>query len=299
MRLTVLGGGFGLYGYMPALFKSSHFTVMLPIRYQEKISARHDIAHFYNRIEWVNSDEACLEGCQGVIIALPPTQQSIWVKKCLSYSGISHFLLEKPAATTPILASDLINDLKKSGKNFRIAYNFRYTDWGKAILHHAMGVESITWNFQAHHYDKNIKVWKRQHQEGGGALRFYGIHLIAFLAELGYSDVSYSEIKAREDNEAEIWHAKLIGADLPPCTLTVNSHNKDAQFVIKASNGQSYSFLHPFQSIQQQTNLNGMDQRIPFLMESISDLFFNEKNYHPWYGQANLLWNKIEQRTLF
>lgn len=298
MRIAVLGGGFGLYGYMPALFASSDFTVILPTRYQEKLKQRNEITHFYNRVEWMNSDVDLLEHCEGIIIALPPEQQVRWVKKCLTYKTISHILLEKPVAITPILSTDLINEIESSGKKFCIAYNFRYTDWGKAILRHVPSIESITWNFQAHHYAQNVKNWKRLHQEGGGALRFYGIHVIALLAELGYSDVSYSEIKAAKKNEAEIWHARLLADDLSPCIVTINSNNKEAQFVIKGNNAQNYSFLHPFQ-IQSQTKNNKIDQRIPFLIEGIIDLFFNEKKDYACYRRTHLLWNKIEQRTLF
>lgn len=299
MRLGILGGGFGLYGYLPALFKAGDFTVLLPATYQAKFKQRNDISHFFNRIEWVDNDDDLLAACEAVIIALPPKQQVIRVKNCLAYNAIRHILLEKPVATTPILATDLMRHLESSGKKFGIGYNFRYTDWGKTILNNALSIEHITWNFQAHHYANNTKTWKRHYLEGGGALRFYGIHLIAFLAELGYSDVFYSEIKAAKANEAEIWNATLVGAGLLPCRLSINSNHKDTQFIIKDYSGNHYLLIHPFQTLQPLADDNGLDHRIPFLIDIIKDLFFNEKIDYEVYRKTNLLWNKIEQRTLW
>jgi len=48
-----------------------------------------------------------------------------------------------------------------------------------------------TWHsykqLKADHFKNNKDNWKRDHKQGGGPLRFYGIHLIAVLAELGYT----------------------------------------------------------------------------------------------------------------
>ncbi len=297
MKITILGRGFGLYGYLPALFKAGNFTIILPIAYQEQFKIRKDIASFYNGIEWVNQGENILELCEGVIIALPPIQQYMWVKKCLNYERISHILLEKPVAVSPLLANKLLDNLKVAGKKFRIAYNFRYTDWGQSMLCHAEGVKNIFWDFQANHYMKNIQTWKRLHEQGGGALRFYGIHLIALLSELGYNNVSYSEVKFKE-NEVENWEAELTGVNLSPCTLSVASNSKHTRFWIQDADDKIHSISSPFQTIQQKKEIV-MDERIPFLTKCLSDLFHKSHSHCEWYRKANLLWENVENRTLF
>lgn len=296
MKVLILGSGFGLYGYLPALSKFKNVNIILPDRYKERLSQRPDIASFYNRIEWFDNRTNMLELCEGLIIALPPVQQLLWVKKALQYKNISHLLLEKPLAPTPDLAMNLISDLEISKKKFKIGYNFRYTYWGKDILRHIMGIKRIIWKFEAYHYKKNIQTWKRLHKEGGGALRFYGIHLIALLSELGYCDVSYSKIEGKE-YEAEIWNAKLLKVDLPPCIVTVATNSKENIFQVIDINGHIITLSDPFQAATP-CEFTFLDHRIPYLVKLLKDLFFEEKFDDDWYKVTNFLWNQIEQRTL-
>lgn len=297
MKITILGGGFGLYGYLPALCKINNLHIFLPKRYQKHFQQREDLKTFYEQVEWVSEGVNLLENCEGIIIALPPRQQIIYVNKCLNYKHISHLLLEKPVAITPSLAIGLISDLKKSGKKFRIAYNFRYTNWGEMMLASRVGIKNIYWSFQAHHYAKNIQTWKRLHEEGGGALRFYGIHLIALLTELGYDSVSYSEINAKQPNEAESWEAEITGKNLSTCLLKLTTNSRNTNFLVKDSENHNFSFLNPFQTFS--TNMvRSSDYRIPFLTKLLKDLFCNEKKYYEWYETTNQLWNCIEQKVL-
>lgn len=298
MKVLILGGGFGLYGYLPALSELEGVSIILPSRYKERLKQRDDINSFYNMIEWIDNGENLLELCEGLIIAVPPTQQFLWVKRCLYYKNITHLLLEKPLASTPSLALDLMRELECSGKKFRIAYNFRHTCWGESTLRHAKGIKSITWNFQAHHYKQNIQTWKRRYSEGGGALRFYGIHLIALLSELGYTDVCYSKIEAKEQHEAEIWSAGVTRADhLSPCVINIATNSKETVFQLSDNNGHIISLLDPFQT-KLPSEATSMDQRIPYLTKILHDLFYGEKYYYDWYGTTNLLWHTIEQRIL-
>lgn len=297
MKVLILGSGFGLYGYLPALSRFKNVSVLLPDHYKKRLSQRPDIASFYDRIEWLDNWNDMLKLCEGLIIALSPTQQLLWVKKALQYKNISHLLLEKPLAPTPNLAMNLMSDLEISGKKFKIGYNFRYTHWGGDILRQMKGIKSVTWKFQAHHYKQNIQTWKRLHNEGGGALRFYGIHLIALLSELGYRDVSYSKIKGKECGEAEIWNAQLSRIDLPPCVITIATNSKENIFQVIDINGHSIALSDPFQTTRPR-KVTLIDQRIPYLVKLLKALFFEEKFDNTWYTVTNLLWNDIEQRTL-
>lgn len=297
MNVVILGSGFGLYGYLPALSSIKNVKIFLLSRYKNQVCKRLDINFYFNTIKWVDDDEILLELADAVIIALTPAQQYIWIKKCLTYQNINYILCEKPLATTPDLANDVLIDLVTSRKKFRIAYNFRYTEWGKNVLETLKNIENITWNFQAHHYEKNIQNWKRQHKDGGGALRFYGIHLIALLSELGYNNTAYSEIKTNKKNEAETWSAEIIGDNLIDCTVNISTNSPETRFVIKDSKGQAYSLLHPFQTSLSDKE-DKYDQRIPFLTKSLLDLFYHTEHYCKWYEHTHLLWKNIEERTL-
>lgn len=298
MNVTIIGGGFGLYGYVPALIKCKNFKVFLPTRYQEKFSLRKDLACFNHLVYWINNDEDLLKICQGVIIALPPKEQYLWIIKCLYYKHITHMLLEKPLSINPVLSTKIINELIYSKVKFRIAYNFRFTKWGESIRFSQSGLKNFTWNFQAHHYKFNMKNWKRYHALGGGALRFYGIHFIAFLSELGYTDVCFSELKSSKKYEAESWHSQLKGDGLLTCTVNICSNSKETNFVIQDKNELNHFQLHPFENTLQQNGKN-CDERIPYLMESLFDLFHRDQEqlYLEWYKHTNVLWYNIEQWT--
>ncbi|OJW47805.1 MAG: hypothetical protein BGO67_09160 [Alphaproteobacteria bacterium 41-28] len=297
VKIAIVGGGFGLYGYLPALLQIPNATPILQTRYQERLKARTDISQFYNDIEWVSDDDALLETSEGIIIALPPMEQYMWAKKCLGFKNISLMLLEKPLAPNPILANELLNDLESSGKKFRLGYNFRYTLWGQDILKNAKSIESIVWNFRAHHYTQNVQTWKRQHDDGGGAIRFYGIHLIALLAELGYNDASYSEVNEKQENEIESWDTELVGSGLPPCRISVASNSDNTKFIVRDGNGHVYSLLQPFQTLLTRKDAL-MDQRIPFLTQGLQDMLSKDQFFYDWYHKTNLLWSNIEKRTL-
>ncbi len=297
MNVVILGSGFGLYGYLPALSNIKNITIFLLSRYKTQFYKRPDINLYFDTIQWVDDVETLLKLANTLIIALTPAQQYFWIKKCLSYQNINYIFCEKPLATTPDLANDLFENLVISGKKFRIAYNFRYTDWGWKILNSFKNIGSITWNFQAHHYKKNIQNWKRQHTDGGGALRFYGIHLIALFSELGYNNTSYSEIKNNKKNEAESWCAEITGDNLTNCKLNISTNSPETSFIIEESNGQIYSLLHPFQTNSMDKE-SIFDQRIPFITKALIDLFGHPENYYGWYKHTNRLWKNIEERTL-
>lgn len=299
MNVTIIGGGFGLYGYLPALIKCKDFNVFLPIRYQKRVRLRKDIACLYHLIHWVNDDdEELLKLSQGVIIALPPKEQYFWIKKCLYYKHITHMLLEKPIAINPVLSKKIINELIYSKIKFRVAYNFRFTEWGESIRFCQSGLKKLTWNFQAHHYKYNIKNWKRYHALGGGALRFYGIHFIAFLSELGYTNVCFSQLALSKKSEAESWCAKFKGDGLSVCMVNICSNSRETNFVIQYKNESNHFLLHPFENTLLQDGANS-DQRVPYLMQSIFDLFYGDQDlpYFKWYKHTNLLWHNIEQWT--
>jgi predicted dehydrogenase len=297
MNIGIVGGGFGLYGYLPALMQIPDTTVTLPARYKAFVKERDDINCFYNEINWVEDDSALLKSSEGVVIATPPAQQVVIAMNCLSYDNISHMFLEKPLAASPSAAVDLLEALETSGKKFRLGYNFRLTDWGQALRTQAGGLKELMWTFQAHHYVHQLQNWKRDHTQGGGALRFYGIHVIALLAELGYTDVSYSEIMAEHQHEAETWHAELTGDNLVPCKISVASNCHEVGFTLIDGNGKIHNRTQPFELTEQQKT-TGKDQRISVLIKGLVELLDDEQQYYEWYRSANALWANIEKRTV-
>lgn len=296
-KVAIFGRGFGLYGYLPALSQIQDTKIILPSTYQEILKSRNDICEFYNIIKWEDSEEVILETCDCVVIALPPKQQNFFVKKCFEHNNIKHIFLEKPLSFSPNSAKKLLSALKFCGKKFHIGYNFRYTNWGKDLLNNPQNLKNISWNFCANHYQKNLKTWKRKHNLGGGALRFYGIHLIALLAEIGYSKTSFSKMQSSQKNEVESWEAEFIGDNLKPCQISINSKSNKTNFIISKIDEETISLNNPFQSSPVSID-SSKDQRIPYLKSGILDLFNNETNNLKLYYKVNSLWQNIEQKSL-
>lgn len=233
-----MGAGFGLYGYLPALVKGLGQPVVLPREYRAEVEARAELRNCLSRIEWAESTASAIASSDGVIVAVPPLLQPSIVKDCLRAGRPKRLVLEKPLATTPSASIELLAALRSSKLQFRIGYNLRFTAWF-ANLQRAMalvdGQLAIGWKFMAHHFQHDLSNWKRKESEGGGVLRFYGIHLIALLAELGYREISISRILGGRD-EPERWCAQFVGHELPPCRIEVDSKSRTPAFTIKVEN---------------------------------------------------------------
>lgn len=297
MITTIFGGGFGLYGYLPALIQLQKSHIILAARYQEYLKSRNDVGSYHNMIEWESNEEVILKSCDAVILALAPRQQHIIAKKCIGYKNITHIFLEKPLSFSPLSSQQLLSNLKSCGKKFHIGYNFRYTNWGQDLLKNPQNLNTISWNFRAHHYTNNIQTWKKEHENGGGALRYYAIHLIALLAEIGYNDATYSQIVSTQKGEVESWNAELTGDNLHSCKISVDSNSDETNFTVTQLNGDNLYFSQPFQTLNPSPYPN-LDQRISFLKSGLYD-FFQESSYFNWYDKVNLLWNRIEQKSSF
>ncbi len=294
MKVTIIGGGFGLYGYLPALIDSCRVDVILPARYKERLQDRADIRHYIEKIEWMDDEGALLTQCDGAVVAQQPARQVEWVERCLAHKNISYLFLEKPLAPSPDSSISLLDTLQASGKKFRIGFNFRYMPWGKDLLRDKAGIKNVVWTFHAHHYAKNVDTWKRQHGAGGGALRFYGIHVVALLAEIGYDAAQFSKIGAQNDGEADSWEAEITGPGLPPCHVLVDSRKDENKFIIEGMDNKT-ELSGPFATLPQ----DGVkDQRIPLLTEGLLDLFSGPEIYYDWYSRSNKLWHSIEEKTL-
>ena len=238
--VAILGSGFGLYGYLPALALSGATPILLPARYQERFVQRPELARFANNIVWTPDEDSALRSANGVVLALCPNMQCTRLADCLNYSNIQYLLLEKPLAPNPTSAADWHAKLVASGKTFRLAYMFRFLDWAE-ILHafcadsSGAGRVTIRWHFLAHHVRFAVDTWKRRHSLGGGAIRFYGIHLIALLAELGYSEAAYSSSNGMDSDEVNHWQAIFTGSDLPDCEIDLDCAASESLFSVSGN----------------------------------------------------------------
>lgn len=280
--------------------------VVLPQKYRFKILARPELKEFASGIEWVENEETALARASGVVIAVPPVYQPEIIARCLQLPRLNYLLVEKPLATSPSLADQTLDLLLKSKKTFRIAYSFLGTSWCNTLrlrehTRHDKHI-SIAWQFMAHHFRHGLHNWKRLHAQGGGVLRFFGIHLVALLSMSGYDEVVQSVLCGGSADEPESWTATLSGPGLLPCKIIIHSRSHEAAFTIDVDSSQGKSELltlvEPFE-LESSGNATGLDSRMHVLVTLLKTLKKDDSYFYNLYKNMNHLWTKIEAASVF
>ncbi len=295
---TIIGAGFGLYGYMPALLNRFDDKVLLPEPYRIRFESRPELQYCAPRIQWCTEEEA-LRRANGVVIAVPPAAQLALMDEIVSAHGASNLIIEKPMAPTPLDAEHLLAKLVASAKRFRVGYTFLYTNWFRDLfgrIDQSSGKFRIDWNFCAHHLQNNLQTWKRFHSMGGGVLRFYGVHLLAVLAALGYDEVIRSMLVWRDENQPVQWTAQFSGRNRPNCDVSVQIDSALTEFQVNVEGNDSYNFFRftgqsPFSL---RNNDDQGDERIHALESLISSFNEDDVRYVRLYAATNNLWKKAE-----
>lgn len=287
---AIRGSGFGLYGYLPALVGCGQ-RVALPERYRARFAERPELAPFAGEIQWAKDEASALEQADGAALALRPGDQAEWVAHCLSLPRVERLILEKPLAPSPDESARLFQSLLRSGKNFRIGYVFRETPWGRRFLQ-AGGAKSISWNFTAHHFRADLRNWKRSHVAGGGPIRFFGIQLVALLAEAGYREVLSSSGTGGGLEELETWEARFAGPGLPECRVEVRTRSP-----IEALRVEGLADLRePFETESAAGGPGALDRRVPILGAVCRSLWEPGDAPYGWYGATLDLWRAVEEK---
>jgi predicted dehydrogenase len=270
--------------------------VALPETYRPTLLARPELAPLAGRVTWFSDEKAVLAAATAVAIARRPADQEALLARILLESRIERLLLEKPLARTPAAAAAMQEKLERSGKAWRIGYTFRFTPWARQLrrlLSHTAGL-SLLWAFRAHHFAHGRATWKRRHADGGGAVRFYGIQVLALLAECGYRDVLASDAYESARDEISAWRARVAGPSLPTCTVAIDSNAAASRFVVEAEGPDAVqiSLSDPFEQVA--APAHGADRRVALIAEIVRSLWNNAEALPPWYESVIELWRKAE-----
>lgn len=258
-KLLILGGGFGLYGYLPAALKAN-WDISTLERYRTSLYGRKELDNFANQISFMQEADIDLDLFDGVVIARNPSEQLKFVEQASRYEG--HFYLEKPIGATLKSSLDLLKLLELRKSSFSIAYLFRYLDWYKKIFSCGDDLYNLSINWKVP--QPKMNSWKIEESLGGGLLSYYGIHLLALVAELNC-----------EVENLDLWYKTDI--------LKIESNKSPRNFQIELSTAESPKFevnlvtqgdiykwtgASPFGSIP----ISGIsDPRIPALTEYLSE----------------------------
>jgi predicted dehydrogenase len=296
VNVAILGSGFGLYGYLPAL-RALSCRLVLAERYRATIERRGELSQLAGHISFVADENEAIDLADALVVARRPADQDGLIPSLLHRKNLQRLLLEKPLAPNPTAALRLCDQIEASGKIVRIGYLFGYTGWGRELIARAAELRGdlhIRWRFRAHHYAAGQSNWKRAEAEGGGALRFYGIQLIRLLATLGFDQVEVSRLKAARPGEAESWHATLASRKGARCIIELESNAAQTLFAVTApALGITVSRQDPFEAAPD----NG-DRRVPHLVSLCREFLSAETTTDPLDRKAIALWQAIEDVTV-
>jgi predicted dehydrogenase len=305
----ILGSGFGLYGYLPAVVFNSNSSVILLEQYKTKYEARPELLEFSKNILWLDKG-SLFEQSDTLVVCLSPEGQFSYVKEALAYPNIRWLVMEKPLAVDPKQANELLNLVTASGKHYRIGYNFQYTNWGVNLLKTLNSSIpqhiKITWHFLANHYSKDIHIWKRYSSQGGGIIRFYGIHLIALLALMESNKVLSSVTSSYSSDEMYKWKAQFEINSIHTIDIELNSFASDNKFTVSTEDNEhkiSTEILanlnDPFDEYA--LNRNNQDRRVDVIRRILNSLYIDNQQlyWNKLYEKVNHLWETVENINIF
>ena len=262
------------------------------------LEKRPELCRYLSKVYLAESEVAALESCDSVVVAVPPQIQFEIVSKCLQYNNIMRYYLEKPLAVTPDDGNILINNLYLRGRDLSIGFILSTLQVFEKIDFSATRNNQnfeLHWEFYAHHFSHNLDTWKRRHSDGGGVLRFYGIHLIALLVKKGYSHVEKSTLIGG-DNEPYLWRANFSGNGLKRIGVSLNSKSKLNRFDLMLNNLEIFSYQTPFSSVSDDSDL---DPRVSLLTKTINSNFEDQQITEQFNRNIISLWEKVEVVTEF
>ena len=288
---TVVGAGFGIYGYLPALVECFGEDVILPREYEGVVAARPELARYRARIRWASDIAAALAQASGAVIAVRPASQPDVVARCCRLPNLERLVLEKPVAADPAGAAGVLRALAQGGKRYRIGYTFLDTAWCRELAWPEEEVR-IDWAFMAHHFAHGKETWKRVHSLGGGPLRFYGIHLLALLAQEGYEDVDECVLDGEAPDQPSAWRARFSGPGLPDCRVRVDTRSHATAFSIAGGDRARVELGDPF-ALAPNTPDDG-DRRVPVLASLLRRFDDPDPPYYETYLRTHRLWQATE-----
>jgi hypothetical protein len=257
--IGIIGGGFGLYGWLPALcqFYPKKY-ILICDRHKEKFDKRPELQQYKDRIIWSNNDFNVIQQCNLLILAIPPDQVYQYKDLIIHSKNIDSLIVEKPICETPEKSEEFIKDIEAHNIKICSSYLFLYTDWVKNLNPNKL--YSILW---VKGNPNQINSWKHNPKVGGNEI-FYKIHLLALEAQYNIE-------------------TKFIYSDIPEIDKLIILNITDSKV--------EFSGL-PFKSQN-----NEEDNRIPALKQLLYDFENNYEKINKIMKNINQLWKQIKQKS--
>ncbi len=298
-KVIIYGSGFGLYGYLPSIAKKDNIEIFLHKKYKDIFNSRKELEDYGNKICWYDDESYTVNKIDTAVLALRPKDQDSKIRYLLDKSNIKNYLLEKPLSIDPHQSIELLSLLKEKKVNFSVGYLFQYTSWGKDLItssNKSTDNYFLKWKFHAYHFAYEVKSWKREDDQGGGIIRFYGIQLIALLSQIKFNNLLESKITYK-DNSSFRWEAKFSNENKSTFALELDSLSPKKEFSIskfrsKKSNELVFVLEDPFENIENSKS----DRRVKFISDSLNNLS-QSKSFFALNEDVINLWKEVEQNS--
>jgi predicted dehydrogenase len=283
--IGIIGGKFGIYGWLSAILKSGYSkSIALETRHMEEFTKYNWLVKHTDQIVWVDSPYDVITLSENLVLAIPPDQTFDYLES-ICKAGIKTLIVEKPICETPEKAFAFITAVEASGIVMFSSFLFLFTNWYIELADKLFKMDKneivvIDWFFKADHFKNNKENWKRYHKQGGGPLRFYGIHLIALMADLGYRP--YKQTIDYDSCYTGVW----ISDQGPDIITRINCRADNDRFEIKGI----VNVEHPFDDVY----LN-LDNRIPYI-EKLLEVYNLNQDYLVKHTKKTInLWQQVEE----
>jgi hypothetical protein len=282
MNTLILGSGFGIYGYLPAVYKLSK-KIFLKEKYKKKIHKRYELNRFLKKIVWYKEKNIDFKKINYLIIAQNPKKQDQNIRKLAKKLMPKHVFLEKPISNNPINSIKLIRFLEKIKLKFSVGYLFKYLSWYDYVKYNISSKQTfrISWHIK---FNMKNNSWKNTHHSGGGLMRFYAIHFIRIFYDLKF--LRLNEIKIKKN----FCYFEVLDIDDNKIILNIK-FSKVNKFYIKHNKKICFSSINPF---LKRINKK-LDPRIVLLNSYIKDQINNNKFNYEYEKKFICFWNKIEK----
>lgn len=297
---TIFGGGFGLYGYLSALKEIGFSRFIINKRHKEMMQNHKRLSAYVTYCIFADDIEMISLISDLVVVAVYPRQQGDLVRSLSISNPTRPLLLEKPLGVDPAESEDLVRFLKLNHIKFNCNYIFLYTTWFQKILKQHSEYRSIRieWSFRAHHFLNDVDTWKRVPSEGGGVIRYYGIHLIYIASVIGFFSVTSSKVIVDTSGEELSWECTLQDASGRQLLIYLHTCSPDQVFSISCDENSIVNLYDPFD--MDEPKISNLDRRHDLIKKHI--LFSLGNALGTKYAdelEAILLWKNIELRHYF
>ena len=305
MYFGIIGGGFGVYGWLSALSYFKDLKIGTLKKYKNNLLNKTDIENLLtlnDKINWFDEEELLFESVDILIIARRPADQVKIITNLIKKSWKGSLIIEKPLAPSPYEANKIIKSMIKNKISFQVGFSIMETNWSKQVQQLILNKKpkeiSIDWSFYAHHYKQKELVWKSNPYFGGGALSFYSIHLIAWLSSFSKWRVNYCSPLETKNNDTSV--SFELSNSNTIIKINCDSISKNCNlFNITERNNQEklvLSLENPFNETISKSIAFKTDLRVPYLVKIIEKVLKKEWVNYTFIEKHIELWSNIEQK---